>query len=127
MYLGDDHEHEETINAFVFESKFDIILGRTWLKTRAPKPNWSDDTWEIQNLNKDIPINISQQLFTTHPTYTRNTDTKMNDSVDYLLSANQVSRLLKKDEVEECYMLYFMNDKTGNSVLSKTSILNEAK
>ncbi|KAI9243943.1 hypothetical protein EDC94DRAFT_665772 [Helicostylum pulchrum] len=38
MFLGNAHEYQEIITAFVFESKFDIILGRNWLKQRSPIP-----------------------------------------------------------------------------------------
>lgn len=141
MHLGDTHEHQEIVNAFVFESKFDVILGRNWLKERGPIPNWFDDTWvlssssggnitlhpvitqkhTIQNINKDNNF-ISQQLFTSSSPLHLIQDTEEDpNQTDYLLSANQVSRLLKKNEVDECYMLYFINDETGNSSLVSPS------
>ncbi|GAA5796805.1 hypothetical protein HPULCUR_002181 [Helicostylum pulchrum] len=139
MFLGNAHEYQEIITAFVFESKFDIILGRNWLKQRSPIPDWFDDTWTINTPQGDVKLQpipqkhddiriqaisdkdnnaISQQLFSSSPiSITTNTIAQTTDSTDYLLSANQVSRLLKKDEVEECFMLYFINDDTGNNSL----------
>lgn len=42
--LGDYLGH---VSAYVFPSKFDLILGRTWLKQCKPTPNWFDDSWSL--------------------------------------------------------------------------------
>lgn len=42
--LGDYSGH---VSAYVFPTKFDLILGRTWLKQCKPTPNWFDDSWTL--------------------------------------------------------------------------------
>ncbi|OBZ81004.1 hypothetical protein A0J61_10947, partial [Choanephora cucurbitarum] len=37
--------HSSPVSAFVFDTKFDVILGRSWLKSHTPKANWLDDSW----------------------------------------------------------------------------------
>ena len=120
MFLGDNHEHEELISAYVFDTKFDIILGRKWLKETMPKPDWMEDTWQLkhpttgkitqlnpisaksilqnehqrktQSLNmEDLDGYISQDLFST--TTTSPTAVTDNTTTDYLLSDTQVARL----------------------------------
>jgi hypothetical protein len=49
MFLGDKLEYQEVVSAFVFESKFDIILGKNWLKLNKPTPDWFNDTWNLGN------------------------------------------------------------------------------
>jgi hypothetical protein len=39
MFLGDNLEYQEIVSACVFEPKFDVILGRNWLKSAAPIPD----------------------------------------------------------------------------------------
>ncbi|KAG0862208.1 hypothetical protein G6F16_012703 [Rhizopus arrhizus] len=40
-----------SIQAYVFPTKFDLILGRSWLTMIKPKPDWSSDTWLIPDKN----------------------------------------------------------------------------
>jgi hypothetical protein len=130
MHLGDNHKHEEVVTAFVFESKFDIILGRNWLKATAPVPDWFDDSWEIQDKQigniKIYPI-VTNKVITAKviPPIINNAnmvdtvilDTKTNaePTINYLLSANQMARYLKKGQVTECYVINFIDKETGNS------------
>ena len=37
----------DQITAFVFPTKFDLILGRTWLQRCNPKPDWFTDSWTL--------------------------------------------------------------------------------
>ncbi|OBZ81574.1 hypothetical protein A0J61_10377 [Choanephora cucurbitarum] len=40
---------KDTVMAYVFPTKFDLILGRAWLKQAKPMPNWATDTWYLKN------------------------------------------------------------------------------
>ncbi|KAG2193048.1 hypothetical protein INT47_009298, partial [Mucor saturninus] len=40
---------------------------------------------------------------------------KQETNVDYLLSANQMARYLKKEKITECYVVNFIDQNTGNS------------
>ncbi|EIE84465.1 hypothetical protein RO3G_09175 [Rhizopus delemar RA 99-880] len=44
---GEGKNFIDTFKAFVFESKFDIILGNEWLKRIKPKPDWFESAWSI--------------------------------------------------------------------------------
>ncbi|KAG2192115.1 hypothetical protein INT47_012407, partial [Mucor saturninus] len=127
MFLGDNHKHEEIITAYVFDSKFDIILGRHWLKSTAPVPDWFEDSWKIPDKKvghiKIYPIvpNKNTTIAAIQPTV-RNEQMEEesereddNVKVDYLLSANQMARYLKKDQITECYVVNFIDQETGNS------------
>lgn len=37
----------DQVTAFVFPTKFDLILGRTWLQRCNPKPDWFTDSWTL--------------------------------------------------------------------------------
>lgn len=39
--------YKHSIDAFVLDTKFDVILGRDWLKAVTPIPAWDVDTWQI--------------------------------------------------------------------------------
>lgn len=36
-------------NAYVLNTKFDLILGQDWFKYMRPKPDWESDTWKIHH------------------------------------------------------------------------------
>lgn len=123
MFLGDHHKHEEVITAFVFESKFDIILGRNWLKSTAPVPDWFEDSWEIRDKQfGNVKIYPIIQNKTASPLQVNNANVvhevvldKQETNVNYLLSANQMARYLKKEKITECYVVNFIDQNTGNS------------
>jgi hypothetical protein len=157
MFLGNDHEYQDIVTAFVFESKFDIILGKDWLKRISPLPNWFEDTWSITHkdgITTTIlhPFKQKQNNKYTHIIDTNNNLTLSNmelqstqkksqidpsnsklklassdtNHVDYLLSANQVSRLFKKKQITECYVVNFIDQETGNSALITPVDINSA-
>jgi hypothetical protein len=78
------------ITAYVFPTKFDLILGRTWLKQCNPKPDWFTDSWTLPLINGEsitiVPYNNSQSMTSScntvanqQPVYT---STSVNDIVD---------------------------------------------
>jgi hypothetical protein len=142
MFLGDNHEHQEIVTAFVFEFKFDIILGRNWLKQTAPIPDWFYNSWEIKSIHpkngniKIYPVKPEIQKFKSINTLTTHTNSNTSNqnihvntnplisketqkldlpAVDYLISANQVARMFKKNQVTECYGVNFLDKVTGNA------------
>ena len=42
----------DEIEAYVFQSKFDLILGNSWLKKVCPVPDWFEETWSITQNGK---------------------------------------------------------------------------
>jgi hypothetical protein len=37
------------VEAYVFNSKFDHILGRSWLNAMIPTPIWQTDEWQLRD------------------------------------------------------------------------------
>lgn len=168
MYLGDEYAFKHNLNAFVFESKFDIILGNAWLKHVKPSPDWFSDTWTITHKNgvdttvlhpiklKQVSTlntntNISNQ--TSPPSTSVNDATPPSISVasesltpphstffdihdlnavdladsllppstptdDYLLSSSQLARLLKKNQISECFVINFAGADSDNTLVT---------
>lgn len=111
LKLGD---YKGNIDAFIFDTKFDLILGTAWLMKVLPVPNWFDSTWEIpitddegtrtlckiEPYNKIDASNESKKVENAVQTDIHNWET-----CDYVLSAKQFERLLKKNQVEECFLV----------------------
>lgn len=99
----------QRVVAYVFDTKFDLILGQQWFKQYKPMPNWTDSTWTLvsrSGLQEEIlqPINIS---------------TVRDDGVHSIsvISKKQVQRGLKKGEIEEmCLVLIRGADKEAGGV-----------
>ncbi|KAG0804399.1 hypothetical protein G6F20_012731 [Rhizopus arrhizus] len=92
---GEEKNFISTFKAFVFESKFDIILGNSWLKQVKPKPDWFDSTWTIA-----LP---DSSMVVLHPVKEPTSLIKKQNEANYLISAKQLERLYKTKQIEECY------------------------
>ncbi|KAG0866023.1 hypothetical protein G6F15_012772 [Rhizopus arrhizus] len=92
---GEEKNFISTFKAFVFESKFDIILGNSWLKQVKPKPDWFDSTWTIA-----LP---DSSMVVLHPVKEPTSLIKNQKEANYLISAKQLERLYKTKQIEECY------------------------
>ncbi|KAG0975536.1 hypothetical protein G6F57_011275 [Rhizopus arrhizus] len=86
-----------TFRAFIFESKFDIILGNEWLKKVNPKPDWFESSWTITAQDGyEITMVPRDDIIHKKP---------MQQANSIIISAKQVERLFKKNQVTECYFL----------------------
>jgi hypothetical protein len=121
--------YTDRIQAFVFDTKFPIILGRSWLRQVQPIPNWFDGSWKIRirnNPNKLTHIYPLQQIhsiqeviqkkeveiqsnITTKIEYETDDNKRRNiyddEDLDFLLSAKQLESLLKKKKIDECFII----------------------
>ncbi|SAM00569.1 hypothetical protein [Absidia glauca] len=86
------------VEAYVFDSKFDLILGRSWLNTMNPTPNWQTDEWQLRDKAGGIhflrPLNGKQST----------------PQVNYLISGKQLARLMKTttaSEPLECFLVHW--------------------
>ena len=77
---------QNKIAAFVFPTKFDLILGRSWLKQAQPTPDWENDTWYLNNGRVKLQpcTNIKKHSHSPIP------------KLSYLISHKQADRLIKK-------------------------------
>ncbi|KAG2195271.1 hypothetical protein INT47_005046 [Mucor saturninus] len=72
------------ITAYVFATKFDLILGRSWLKQVRPTPDWLTDSWYLNNGRVRLePLPQSSKLRET-------------PKLNYLISHKQADRFIKK-------------------------------
>ncbi|KAG0776882.1 hypothetical protein G6F62_013237 [Rhizopus arrhizus] len=97
-----------SIQAYVFPTKFDLILGRSWLTMIKPKPDWSSDTWLIPDKNNSVklsPCNIS--------TVTKSTITR--PQINYLISHKQVQRAIKQGA--QSFLLHMKHPYIDNACL----------
>lgn len=80
--------YETVITAYIFPTKFDLILGRAWIKTESPNTDWSSDTWYI-NKGSTILKPIAN-AYKDHSALTSMSD------LSYLISHKQAARYMKK-------------------------------
>lgn len=105
------HHH---VNAYVLDTKFELILGHDWLKQVQPIPEWGIDTWRIE---KDgVQYYLQPQHDRTIP------------ELAYLISHRQVQRYSRSRQVEDMYLAYIKPmDHDPSSELSVKALLNEFK
>ena len=78
--------------AYVLDTKFDLILGRDWIKRMKPVPNWDQDMWVI---------NYNHQQYTLRPKFNR-----LVRDLTYLISHRQMNRLTKNNQVQDLFVCY---------------------
>ena len=47
---------KQCVTAYVFPTKFDLILGRSWLQEALPKPDWNTDSWYLKDGAKTVKL-----------------------------------------------------------------------
>jgi len=93
----------DEIEAYVFQSKFDLILGNSWLKKVCPVPDWFEETWSITQNGKLTVLRPS----VINENFKSDDASEESYEANYLLSAKQVNRMLSKGEIDECYLINF--------------------
>ena len=88
----DAQGYKHTMDAYVLNTKFDLILGRNWLKAVQPIPDWDLDTWRITVNNRNYII---------RPTHKRDIP-----DLTYLLSHCQVQRLERHKGIDNVFLCY---------------------
>ncbi|OBZ80702.1 hypothetical protein A0J61_11249 [Choanephora cucurbitarum] len=106
--------HTSSMSAFVFDTKFDIILGRSWLKEHKPKANWLDDSGKVScclDVGSDGTILPVQDDF--RPLLD---DVVAPVSLNYLISKKQAKKVIGKDGADVC-LLYLLDDSDSSSTV----------
>ncbi|KAG2213620.1 hypothetical protein INT45_010119, partial [Circinella minor] len=88
------YKHQAT--AYVLDTKFDLILGRDWLKAVQPTPDWELDTWKISKNNQEYLL---------RPHHKRQIP-----ELSYLLSHRQIQRLDRQQNIDELFLCYIKPD-----------------
>lgn len=86
--------HRSMVSSFVYDSKFDIILGRSWLRANCPNMNFKDDTMRILDTssNRTFVIQPTRSVVGTHDGGRISPPQALN----YLISHQQANRWIKK-------------------------------
>ena len=88
----DAQGYKHQTDAYILDTKFDIILGRDWLKQVQPIPDWDLDTWKISKDGQD---------YTLRPLHTRQVP-----ELAYLISHRQVQRLERRKRIDDMFVCY---------------------
>ena len=116
--------HSSSMFAFVFDTKFDIILGPSWLKEHRPKVNWLDDSWSVSCC---LNVGASGVILPIHDRVGRDIeDIVAPTTLNYLISKNQVKKAVEKEGADACY-LYLLDDTslTTSSIINKSSFWSQ--
>ncbi|GAA5798798.1 hypothetical protein HPULCUR_004204 [Helicostylum pulchrum] len=105
--------YKDEIEAYVFDTKFDIILGRSWLAQVQPIPDWFTGEWKIpvkRGSNKFSLIRpVTSNQIDDLPKRVQNVAKIQKDvevhNLDFLITAKQLDNLMKKKKTEECYFV----------------------
>ncbi|KAG0165622.1 hypothetical protein DFQ29_001443, partial [Apophysomyces sp. BC1021] len=85
----------DNIDAYIFLTKFDLILGHAWIQTVQPCTNWQTDCWHFYKNDKEYMLQLSK--------------TKTNaPQLDYLISAKQIEKSVAKQGAE-CYLIHLQD------------------
>lgn len=90
LSMADGYTHPW--KAYVFDTKFDIILGRDWFKHVQPIPDWRHDTWQIKQGNHTHILTPSRK--------------RQIPDLAYLLSHREMQRLSRTKAISEMYLFY---------------------
>ncbi|WP_461043522.1 retropepsin-like aspartic protease, partial [Streptomyces sundarbansensis] len=91
------------VQAYVFDMKFDIILGQQWFQQAKPIPQWSTSSWVL-------PVG-TRSTVTLSPCDNSLNQDSINGAQDfaYLISKRQLQRCARKKDVEELYLVHFVD------------------
>ncbi|CEP06777.1 hypothetical protein, partial, partial [Parasitella parasitica] len=99
--------HNSSMTAFVFDTKFDIILGRSWLKEHKPVADWFDDTWTLSCCgSQKVIISPSSSACVRH---NQNKTNRQKPEINYLVSHLQIDKILAEEGTEACF-LYLVDE-----------------
>lgn len=105
-----------SIKAYVYDSKFDVILGRMWLKSHEPLIQWKDDSIFVTNNASEVVTTVpTRKELEKDDQYGESSGTT---SLNYLISYYQANRCLKK-KGSESFLLY-VTDKSDDSFKDST-------
>lgn len=112
--------HVSLLDAFIFDTKFDVILGRSWLKKHKPIPDWFDDTWKLNCCCTHLGCSdVTIVPLTGADKHEPNDVPQLN----YLISHLRAENMLKEEGTEACF-LYLVDD---SKQINNTSLQNNER
>ena len=106
------------VRAFVFPTKFDLILGRSWLQEHEPTPNWSNDTWRLGSENDAILLSPIETMVNDFTSCAGTDYAQGLPQLNYLISSKQLSKHFKEEGTTGC-LLYMKESSSNPSFPSK--------
>ena len=88
----DAQGYKHQVTAYVLDTKFDVILGRDWLKMAKPMPDWELDTWRIQE---------GEHNYVLRPRHKH-----VIPELAYLISRREVQRLERSKRIEDVFVCF---------------------
>ena len=85
----------QRIQAYVFDTKFNLILGQQWFKQYKPIPNWSNSSWSISG-----PYGVGTTVLSPVNLVSKS------ESLAYVLSKRQMQRSLRKNNIDELFLVH---------------------
>ncbi|KAG1085177.1 hypothetical protein G6F42_021497 [Rhizopus arrhizus] len=112
--------HTSAMSAFVFDTKFDVILGRSWLKEHKPVADWFDDTWTLSCCGSGKTI-----ISPTSSSCVASALNQQPPELNYLVSHLQAEKILKEEGTNACF-LYMIDqgEKDGfNTAITRENVV----
>ncbi|KAG1037188.1 hypothetical protein G6F43_012913 [Rhizopus delemar] len=97
------------VQAYVFDMKFDLILGQQWFQQAKPIPNWSTSSWKLVDKRK------GEVLLTPCKDTMGSATSDGNQDFAYLISKRQLQRSTRKKQVDELYLVHLTSSKQSTS------------
>lgn len=92
----------QQVQAYIFDTKFDLILGQQWFKQYQPIPDWSRSRWKLSSHSGLFEAVMTPSTLSV----SSRSSVDGNDGLVSVISKKQMQRSLKKGEVEELYLVH---------------------
>lgn len=104
----------QQVQAYVFDTKFDLILGRQWFKRYKPIPEWSSDNWKLVSKGGLVEATLV-------PSNLGSSGSLQEGGLVSVISKKQVQRSLKNGEIEELYLVHLRGTEASAAPQPTTS------
>ncbi|KAG1393183.1 hypothetical protein G6F60_011646 [Rhizopus arrhizus] len=99
-----------TVQAYIFDMKFDIILGQQWFRQARPVPDWGNSCWKLV-----APGGIGEVVLTPCGDPRLAQAKGSGHDLAYVISKKQLQRYARKRLVEEVYLVHFTKPEQSTS------------
>lgn len=83
---------QHSVEAYIFDTKFDLILGQRWFRQYKPIPEWDSNVWTLKTPGAPT-VRLTPQ-----------SNSSSGNTIS-LISKKQVQRDLKRGEIEEMFLV----------------------
>ena len=120
VFKMDLQGYTSMVSAFIYKpSKFDLILGRSWLKTHQPNLICEDDSIQIKTQDGSALV-----IIPTIVNDSKNTSSLQTMPLNYLISTKQAQRSIASGSE---YCVLFVMDDNADNILMAQSVEHESQ